>query len=107
MVTMAYRRKEQAMGDQLNLILRAVDAPQPPMQLNWNEIASRWLDLIRPIWYDKLCSPRDRPLLLKDIRSEIVKNERALAPKVLEAFASMPLLQSADERVAVCIIGVK
>jgi len=35
----------------------------------WAELSARWLDLIRPVWYQKLQERgRRKPLLLRDIR---------------------------------------
>jgi hypothetical protein len=69
-----------------------------------DEIAARWLDLIRPIWYERLKRPR--PLLLKDIRRDVLNAGESFRAQVLQAFESIPILQTPDERIAACIIGV-
>ncbi len=39
-------------------------------------VAEHWLDLIRPLWFTKLANRRKRrrPLLLKDLRNDLIKN---------------------------------
>jgi superfamily II DNA or RNA helicase len=103
----AVKRKEQSVVDRLVAIHSAIKSPSPDGQPDWDEVASRWLDLIRPIWYERLCQPRERPLLLKEIRADVLKNEATLCTEVLKAFESIPLVQSADERIAVCILGIR
>jgi len=49
-------------------VLEMVDRRYVP---DWGAIADRWLDLIRPVWYERLMDRRKRPLLLKDIRSNL------------------------------------
>ena len=69
-------------------------------------LGDRWLDLIRPIWYERLKRPRLRPLLLKDIRRDVLDAGESFRAQVLQAFESIPILQTPDERIAACIIGV-
>jgi len=106
MAKSAVKREDQEAVERLLAIQSAIENPLPEAQPDWDEVASRWLDLIRPIWYERLCQPRERPLLLKDIRGDVLRNESTLCPEVLKAFESIPLVQSADERIAVCILGV-
>ena len=76
-------------------------------QPDWDEVASRWLDVIRPVWYERLTAKgRRKPLLLKDIRTDLLKMEDKLGAEVIQGFASFPLLSPPDERIAACIIGV-
>lgn len=86
----------------LNLLVRA----NPEVQPDWDEVAARWIDLIRPIWYERLKEQRSRPLLLKDIRQDLLRQEKIFASQVIDAFKSFPVLQSPDERVSACVIGV-
>jgi superfamily II DNA or RNA helicase len=74
--------------------------------LDWDEIASRWLEIIRPIWFEKLQGPRTKPLLLKDIRQDVLASAESLIPQVLESYALVPTIQSPDERVKACIVGI-
>jgi hypothetical protein len=50
----------------------------PTLWLNWDVIAERWLDLIRPAWYAALSGRRKqaRPLLLKDVRQDLLHGKQ-------------------------------
>ena len=58
------------------------------LQSVWDEVASRWLDLIRPVWYERLrAGGRNKSVLLKDIRAAvIITSEAELLPKILDGF---------------------
>ena len=75
-------------------------------QPDWDEVAGRWLDIIRPIWYQRLQQPRNRPLLLKDIRKDLLNPGDEFGDKLIAEFSSFPMLRGADERVTACIVGV-
>lgn len=66
------------------------------------------MDLVRPVWYEKLQDgSRKKPLLLKDIRSAVVAQEQDLVPKILREFGrEFPAQRPADERIVSCIVGV-
>jgi len=70
-------------------------------------VAENWLDLIRPLWFEKLRDrkKRRRPLLLKDLRSELIKTPFAIE-EVEKKFQEVPLVDPLDERIAACILGV-
>jgi hypothetical protein len=85
---------------------KVLEGRNPERQPDWDEVAARWLDLIRPIWYDRLKSNRTKPLLLKHIRGELITREADLGPRCIEQFRSFPVVPSPDERIRVCIIGV-
>jgi hypothetical protein len=106
MIDRARLRRDQPASDRLIWILRALVQPEPHEQPNLDEVAARWIDLIRPTWYDCLKRPRNRPLLLKDIRPFLLEDEPRLRPRLLRAFRRIPILQTPEERVAACIIGV-
>jgi hypothetical protein len=106
MIELAARRHDQPTVDRLVRILNAIIRPEAHAQPDLDEISARWLDLIRPIWYECLKRPRLRPLLLKDIRPYLFENEPHLRPKVLQVLATIPILQTPDERIAACIIGI-
>ena len=99
----AGERKRAAEYDALQKVLAT---PNPERQPDWDEVAARWLDLIRPIWYERLKSKRTKPLLLKDIRRELISREASLGPRCIERFRSFPVVPSPDERIRVCIVGV-
>ena len=102
----AVARADQNSVDGYKIIIDALSQPNPEHQPDWDELASTWLDLIRPTWYTKLAQPRARPLLLKDIRKELLLDEESFSNKIFSAFQSFPELPPPDERISVCIIGV-
>ena len=92
--------------DHLHAIYEMLTKPNPYSQPDWDEVAAKWLDLIRPIWFERLKEARSRPLLLKDIRRDLLKNIEYVIDKVLQEFRNFPVLPSPDERISACIIGV-
>ncbi|WP_430009755.1 SNF2-related protein [Methylophaga lonarensis] len=102
----ASAEQNQERLDAYCVLLDAVTKPLPDFQPNWDELASRWLDLIRPIWYEKLHSSRIKLLLLKDIKKDLIAREDTLGPELIEAFSVFPRQQNIDERIIACIIGV-
>lgn len=70
-------------------------------------VAENWLDLIRPLWFAKLADRRSRrrPLILKDLQAELIKDPFSLAD-VEARFSEIPVVDSLDERIAACILGV-
>jgi hypothetical protein len=88
-------------------ILRMLKTPNAQRQPDWHEVAARWLDIIRPAWYERLRSKRKRPLVLKDIRSDIVNAEIKYGPLIIKHYGhSFPCQPPPDERIIACIIGV-
>ncbi|OOG24959.1 helicase [Thioalkalivibrio denitrificans] len=84
--------------------LRQPDAQQPP---NWDALAERWLDLIRPVWYRHLGERRrGRPLLLRDIRRDLLGEDCLSAAALEAAFADIPEAGPLEARLAACIVGV-
>jgi hypothetical protein len=57
--------------------------------------------------YEKLRQPRNRPLLLKDIRADLLRDEAAFGETLVGNFRSFPVLPGADERISACIVGVE
>ena len=109
-----YRVQSEARGryeeaQQLRSILAAMENDDPTLWLNWDVIAERWLDLIRPAWYAALSGRRKqaRPLLLKDVRQDLLHGKPLELSDVLRAFVPVPTLQPLDERLAACILGVR
>jgi hypothetical protein len=87
-------------------ILEMLNSPDTDHQPDWDEVAARWLDIIRPIWYEVLNQPRTRPLLLKDIRKKLYTSKDSIQPKLFKQFMSFPVQKQTDKRVLACIIGV-
>ena len=104
----ASEQQDQPVVDILTALLQVLRSPTEGVQPDWEELAARWLDLIRPVWYEKLQeSKRRKPLLLRDIRKEVIAAERVLLPKVIDEFTrAFPAQQPADERIVACVIGV-
>jgi len=109
-----YRVQCEARGghedaQQLRSILAAMENDDPTLWLNWDLIAERWLDLIRPAWYSALTGRRKqaRPLLLKDVRADLMRGNQLVLSDVFGAFIPVPTLQPLDERLAACILGIR
>ena len=109
-----YRSQCEAQGqhedaEQLRSILAAMENNDPTLWLNWDLIAERWLDLIRPAWYAALTGRRKqaRPLLLKDVRTDLMRGNQLALSDVFRAFVPVPTLQPLDERLAACILGIR
>jgi hypothetical protein len=107
------RRKRRAL-DEMEKVIEAFQQSailrenQNEVQPDWEELAARWLDLIRPVWYEKLqAGGRTRPLLLKDIRKDLIGAEASLLPKTISEFTkALPAQRPTDERIVACIIGI-
>ena len=76
--------------------------------VNWSLLADKWLELIRPVWYEKLSSTRGRKaILLSDLQDALI-NDPIPFEKIYEHFVVMPEPTThVSERVAACIIGLK
>ena len=101
-------RENQNEVDTLSALLQVLKDPGAGIQPDWEELAARWLDLIRPVWYEKLqAGGRRRPLLLKDIRKDLIGAEATLLPKIISEFTkALPAQRPTDERIVACIIGI-
>lgn len=83
--------------------LRSNDIASPP---DWDSIASRWLEICRPVWYEILQSSRRQLLTLHDLRKTLIGREHDLYPTIAERFTSIPLVAPPDKRISACIIGI-
>jgi hypothetical protein len=92
--------------DPLLKLLNVLQNPERDIQPDWDEIALRWLDLIRPVWFEQLSHKRNRPLLLKDIRSTLLCNPQPLITSIISQFGTLPILAPAHERIKACIVGL-
>ncbi len=104
----ASNRQDQAAVDILHALATMLDEPRASHQPDWEEVAARWLDLIRPVWYEKLTEGgRNKPLLLKDIRAAVIEAEDQLLGHMLEEFSrEFPAQRPIDERIIAGIVGV-
>jgi len=94
--------------DTYSAIRRLLTAPAAGRIPDWEEMASRWLEIVRPLWYERLqVTRRRRPLLLRDIRQEVISHEDTLGPVAIKRFgeAAIPVQASPSERVVACILG--
>ncbi|MDZ7749121.1 MAG: hypothetical protein U5K43_10035 [Halofilum sp. (in: g-proteobacteria)] len=101
-------RRDRRRLDAYRAIRRLLELPVGGPIPDWEEIASRWLELVRPVWYEQLqVARRRRPLLLRDIRAEVIAREEPLGDAVIERFgeASLPVQAPPSERVVACIVG--
>jgi hypothetical protein len=99
-------QRDQPLVEHLYQIQRILEEVHLDGQPDWDEIASRWLDVIRPVWFEKLASKRSKPLLLKDIRKDLLDEPERLAGLVSAHFSVLPGVIPADQRVRACIVGV-
>jgi hypothetical protein len=102
----AAERQDQSAVDHYGELLDMLNPDSNSTQPNWDEVASLWLEIIRPLWYRQLKTKRRRPLLLKDIRHEVIAAEDQLRSQIMERFDDLEQLQNSDERISACIIGV-
>jgi hypothetical protein len=102
----ATRMRSREEIDQLASLQMLFTKPNTDVFPDWDEIASKWLEIIRPIWFEKLQSPRTRPLLLSDVRSDVIGQSATLIPLVLELFADIPVVMKPEARIKACIVGV-
>lgn len=88
--------------------LLALTQPESEEPVDLGSIAERWLDLIRPIWYNHLTKPRrSGPLRLRDIRQVLIKQEPLKTENIKAGFSrELRFLKPLDERIVAAIIGV-
>jgi len=107
-----YCKKAQKLGDQetaarwkalANAAKPQAEGSRPDLET----VAENWLDLIRPMWFAKLANRKNRrrPLILKDLHQDLIKAPFDLWD-VESRFSAIPIVDSLDERIAACIIGV-
>jgi len=93
--------------DSYKFLIDMLTNPPLETQPDWDEVASQWLDLIRPIWYEKLKHGQHRLLLLQNIRNDLIKAEDILGDKIITHIVKrFPILPLPDKRISACIIGV-
>lgn len=110
-VLSSYAAKAQKAGDlelaaRWNALASATQAGEG-RRPDLESVAENWLDLIRPLWFEKLRDrkKRRRPLLLKDLRNDLIKRPFDIIEGE-DKFREVPLVDSLDERIAACILGV-
>jgi hypothetical protein len=101
----AGERGDQVALDRYGELLEMLDADGSGLKPDWDEVANLWLEIIRPIWYQRLKAKRRKPLLLKDIRKDVIDAEKDLWPEISRCFDDVDQLRNSDERISACIIG--
>lgn len=101
-----YRKLQQERVDHLRELQKMLRNPPPDQQPDWDSVGTKWLDMIRPVWFERLSEYRNRPLLLKDIRNDLLADPEHLITQLEAHFAQFPVLRRPEERIKACIIGV-
>lgn len=102
----ASRRQQQTQVDHLRELLGMLRNPPAGQQPDWDVIASQWLDIIRPVWFDRLSSQRNKPLLLQHIRKDLLNRPDWVIEQLENHFAKFPVLRNPEERIKACIVGI-
>ncbi len=110
-VLKAYLKDARSTGDRaregiVRDLLEMVTGTKREHTVDLNALAEWWLDLIRPIWYERLKTRRGlRPLLLRNIRRDVIA--AGIETYQLQAVLERDLLiRPLDARVASAIVGV-
>jgi signal transduction histidine kinase len=85
------------------LSLTEMDFGKQPVDLSI--LAERWLDLIRPLWIERLKEPRRKPLRLGDIDQDLIK--KPIKTEDLREALDVPKVKPLDERIVAAIVGVQ
>jgi superfamily II DNA or RNA helicase len=104
---LAQRRGEPETAMRLNALAQLAIPAREGSRADLDAVAEAWLDWLKPWWFDKLRSrgKRRRPLLLRDLNKDLLK-QRIDLDRLEARFQDIPVVDSLDERVAACIVGV-
>lgn len=103
----AGRQERQTAVDHLDALRRMLRSPPVKRQPDWDAVAARWLDVIRPVWFERLSEPRrQKPLLLRDVRKDLCRDPEWLIDQFESHFRQFPILPDPERRVRACIVGV-
>ncbi|HNP36964.1 MAG TPA: SNF2-related protein [Woeseiaceae bacterium] len=102
------KRKDQDCVDFYGALLRVLDTSDTDIQPDWDDLATRWLGIIRPIWYEKIQARRRRPLLLKDLFKTLSEREQELWPTISAVLDldTIRQLAATKARLSSCIVGL-
>lgn len=106
LIEFASKNERQDWLEHLQKIEIMLKSTSNEMQPDWDQVASRWLDVIRPKWFERLQSKRSRPLLLKDIRKDLLIDPEWTIANFVQHFTGFKALSNPEERIKACIIGV-
>lgn len=102
----ASTKQYQNKVDHLRELLEMLRNPPLGKQPDWDTIAAHWLDIIRPVWFERLSGQRTKPLLLRDIRKDLLNRPDELIEQLEIHFSRFPVLRNPEERIKACIVGV-
>lgn len=103
----AAQTRQRDAHERLQRVLAVFGSDYTGRGVDWNSLAEKWLDLIRPVWYAKLIGRhRWRPLRLRDIRQDLIGANRLDLDAVLAELEHIEALPPLHERVASCILGL-
>lgn len=103
----AFASRDQELGERYQSITELLGARGSQWNLDWDAIATFWIDVVRPTWFKKLMEPRRRrPAKLQDLRKDLLAAEEELRPHLLKFFDDPPSAPPLEERVSVCIVGL-
>ncbi|MBC7970022.1 MAG: helicase [Verrucomicrobia bacterium] len=110
-VLQVYQEESILRGDrdreELTRKLLGLTQPESEEPVDLGSIAERWLDLIRPVWYDQLTQRRRAsPLRLRDIRQVLIEQEPLKTEDIQAKFSELRFLKPLDERIVAAIVGV-
>jgi hypothetical protein len=106
LIEFSSKNERQDWLEHLQKIAIMLKSTSNEMQPDWDQVASRWLDVIRPKWFERLQGKRSRPLLLKDIRKDLLNDPEWTITNFVQHFTGFKALSNPEERIKACIIGV-
>ena len=88
-------------------LIQWLNTTDPERMPDWEAMAERWLDLIRPVWYQALQERRRRrPLRLADLRPHLLGEHKLSIEDLRATFETVPRLPPVEERIAACVLGI-
>lgn len=102
------KNERQDRVDFYDALLKVLDTGDAKIQPDWDDLATRWLQVIRPIWYEKIQARRSRPLLLKDLFNTLKLREEELWPVIATVLDldTIRQLAATKARMSSCIVGL-
>jgi hypothetical protein len=105
--TIADADRRQDLRAEFQRILNVFEPEYRGKGVDWNTLAEKWLDLVRPAWYARLLGRRrTRPLRLRDIRQDLMGEQRLDFESVARELGQIEALPPLHERVVSCILGL-
>lgn len=102
----ALKNKDYPAIEVLELILKVLKNKNKDLIPDWNQIAEKWLDLVRPIWLESLSLQRGKRLMmLKDIRKKLINNPLPIS-EIKETFKFVSTAPNLESQIVSAIIGV-